>query len=531
MSDLKSLKDAFVEILLEDKGLLAKPEELTKRIEPLILNDTPNMRSFQTLQKALSYNIGENILAAMEDDERLQDEIKNAKRSLQQTGMTDSRIEDVLGIIEAGVSAVKEKQREELAAIESESFSVAAVNLEKETDKTTTEDFWFCQNCGAKNTGKFCSKCGTSKEGVQPQSGAVNSPTVNTPPIPQPQYNPPNTAPQSYQPQYTAEPQPKKSLSGAMIAVIAVIATLLVGFAIQSVIGDTKVSKNNAPQTTAVEEKKPETKTVEKKKEETPKPAAAPGELAFGEIYIGQSEGDVKRILGSANSVTTPNDPEHIHHKYDDLTVVITRGVVTGFISGSKKYATKRGIYEGVTQAEVINKYGKSDHAFNASGYDIIMEYPFTSESNRPCLLRFAIKNGVVDYISSRIWTEEENRKNERNPEKAKQVFVNYHNLITNRNFNAAFNTFTKDRKARYKNSAQTFSQGYGTTLSSEVIKMSLISSNDSEATFSYRLIARDREGMGVIRRTFDGKVTMRFEDGEWRVAETESKKVDERRE
>ena len=195
------------------------------------------------------------------------------------------------------------------------------------------------------------------------------------------------------------------------------------------------------------------------------------------------------------------------------------------------KYATKRGIYQGATRAEVESAYGKSNHAFNADGYDIVMEYPFTSEDKRPCLLRFAIKNGIVDYISSRIWIDEEDRQKAHSPNAAAEVFVGFHKDITGRNFSSAFGAFTRERQSRYQNSWQKFSDGYGTTILSEVTNLNVISSNDNEVVFSYRLLARDREMGGVVRRVFDGKVLMVFENNAWKIAETESKKVSESRE
>ena len=518
MSELKSLNDAFVETILIDSTLLTKPGELIQKLEPLLIKDTSNMRSFQTLQKALNLNIGENILAAIEDEERLTEEFKNAKRTLQQTGMQDGRIEDVLNLIKNAIYAVKTKEQEKIAAAETEVLSTS-----ENVEEKSTEDYWFCQNCGAKNTGKFCKMCGTSKEGIQRHTNIQTSTSVNSA----------DNAEQSADPQYNSHTESKKPLSGAKIAIIAVIGTLLAGFAIQSIIGKSKNIANNQPQTASVQEqksdKKVEEKKVETKKEKlVPKPASAPSELAFGEIFIGQSENEVRRILGSPNSITTPNSQEHRHFEYNDMTVVVTHGKVTGFISDSNRYASKRGVYPGLPQADVINKYGKSEHAFKTDGYDIIMEYPFNSEDNRPCLLRFAIKNGVVNYVSARIWSEEEERREKRSQEKAQQAFINYHTLITRRDFNGAFNTFSKERKARYKNSVQNFSQGYSATLSSEVVYMSLNYINDNEASFDYVLVARDRANGGVIRQEFEGKVVLVFEDGSWKIAETESRKIRE---
>ena len=49
----------------------------------------------------------------------------------------------------------------------------------------------------------------------------------------------------------------------------------------------------------------------------------------------------------------------------------------------------------------MTNAYGEGYTSFEHKG-KVLYEYPFTSTDGRRCLLRFAVKNGFVDYISER---------------------------------------------------------------------------------------------------------------------------------
>lgn len=125
-------------------------------------------------------------------------------------------------------------------------------------------------------------------------------------------------------------------------------------------------------------------------------------DLSLGEIFIGQPEGDVLTILGKPMKVTDPDNTGHLRYKYSDMVVVITNGIVTGFVSDTAAVSTKRGIRQGDRLNNVMREYGKP---YATSDYDgmTLYEYKFTSDLRQECLLRFAIKNGSVDYISARV--------------------------------------------------------------------------------------------------------------------------------
>ncbi|MBE6094763.1 MAG: zinc-ribbon domain-containing protein [Schwartzia succinivorans] len=130
--------------------------------------------------------------------------------------------------------------------------------------------------------------------------------------------------------------------------------------------------------------------------------AAMSSELSLGGICIGNRQSDVQALLGREQKVTNPNKNGHLHYVYPDIEVVMANGTVTGFISNSAKVSTKRGIHEGSTLQEVLRAYGDSTSKFTF-GDSTMYEYSFKSMDRKDCLLRFAIKNNRVDYISARV--------------------------------------------------------------------------------------------------------------------------------
>lgn len=76
--------------------------------------------------------------------------------------------------------------------------------------------------------------------------------------------------------------------------------------------------------------------------------------------------------------------------------------VVTAFVSKNAVVKTNRGIGQGDTVQRVFSVYGTPDMSMEYDGY-LLHEYKFASANGKNCLLRFAIKNGVVSYISGRI--------------------------------------------------------------------------------------------------------------------------------
>ncbi len=125
-------------------------------------------------------------------------------------------------------------------------------------------------------------------------------------------------------------------------------------------------------------------------------------DVSLGNISIGFSVEAMYKNMGKERTMTHDNDSPRTHYKYDDLDVVVINGKVIGFVSNTGKPATPRGIKQGDSVQSVLRAYGdpyaKSDYEGTT-----LYEYKFTSLDNRTCLMRFAIKNSTVDYISGRV--------------------------------------------------------------------------------------------------------------------------------
>lgn len=74
-------------------------------------------------------------------------------------------------------------------------------------------------------------------------------------------------------------------------------------------------------------------------------------------------------------------------------------------VSYSPAVKTERNIHEGSTLQDVINAYGRRCAVQNFDGATLY-EYPYDTPQDSLAVMRFAVKNGVVDYISLRIVTD-----------------------------------------------------------------------------------------------------------------------------
>lgn len=129
--------------------------------------------------------------------------------------------------------------------------------------------------------------------------------------------------------------------------------------------------------------------------------SSMPSDLGLGGICIGYDKAEVYRLIGKENEITNPDRSGNLRYQYPDMEVVVTNGVVSAFVSKNSSVQTKRGIHQGSTIQDVRKAYGND---YLESTYDgmTLVEYKMTSLDNRECLLRFAIKNDRVEYISAR---------------------------------------------------------------------------------------------------------------------------------
>lgn len=125
-------------------------------------------------------------------------------------------------------------------------------------------------------------------------------------------------------------------------------------------------------------------------------------DVSIGDVSISCSVEEMHRNIGKEKTIKRENNSKKTTYQYDDLDVVVIDGKVVGFVSNTSRLATPRGIKQGDMLQDVLRKYGDP---YAKSDYDgtTLYEYKFSSQDNRDCLIRFAIKDGRVDYISGRI--------------------------------------------------------------------------------------------------------------------------------
>ena len=128
--------------------------------------------------------------------------------------------------------------------------------------------------------------------------------------------------------------------------------------------------------------------------------------LSLGKLKLGDSVEIMRQIFGREDRVTPSKIPNHRHAEYKNIVVILNGDSVEGLISYGNEIQTERGIHQGSTLAEVIAAYGQRAAVYEYDGLTLY-EYPYESVGGNLAVMRFAIKNNVVDYISLRLATDE----------------------------------------------------------------------------------------------------------------------------
>ncbi|SFT60595.1 hypothetical protein SAMN02910356_01282 [Selenomonas sp. GACV-9] len=124
-------------------------------------------------------------------------------------------------------------------------------------------------------------------------------------------------------------------------------------------------------------------------------------DASLGGIDVGANISEVRDMLGQEASAVNMSSGA-VSRKYPGRIEVITQGdIVTGLVSDSVDVQTKRGIRQGDSLDKVLQSYGEP---YGKTEYNGLMLYEYMQRSlgQRNCLVRFAIKNNQVDYISVR---------------------------------------------------------------------------------------------------------------------------------
>lgn len=130
------------------------------------------------------------------------------------------------------------------------------------------------------------------------------------------------------------------------------------------------------------------------------------GDLSLGGLTLGSSIDNMHSVLGQENSSTVDSE-NYTRYKYDDIEVVTNNGVVNGLVSYSDKVKTEKGLHQGSSLQDVLKEYGK-DYVITELEGMALYEYPYEPNKDNGVVMRFAVINNVVDYISLRTVDNEE---------------------------------------------------------------------------------------------------------------------------
>lgn len=468
------MEKILLELLREDRSLLLRNKELIDEIEKRI---TPaQRRKFASLKMALENNVGEIFY---NETDKIDAESK-AKDLLTEVGMDSSRIDSVINLFENVITVLEEEAKAEEIP---------------------------------------------EPEPIKPEPPKPEPPKPEPPKPEPPKPEPPKPEPPKTEPTKSELPkqQPPKPQNKFMIfLVVAIILGIFFSYGSSD---NKETSSSSTPPSSATTHSSASVETPEAKTD-----------LSLNGIDLGLDVQQMVKFWGEPMEKERREDGFITYH-YGSIDVGIVAGKVHSFVTNDPKYKTSRGLHVGSNYGEVEEQYGTNSK--NMDLEDLTLhEYPFTSLDGQYGLLRFAIdKSNRVNYISIRIVEEEsepkeepkkEEKKIDNNAEQAAIAFVNYHKAITRGDFVTAFSIMSSDQQSRMGPSLRDFSNGYKSTISSEITNLELVSSSSDFVVMKYVLDARDKIGGDTLYQQFAGEVEMAKIDGEWKIYSTKSKKIKE---
>lgn len=125
-------------------------------------------------------------------------------------------------------------------------------------------------------------------------------------------------------------------------------------------------------------------------------------QLSLGKLKLGDSVEIMRKILGREDRITPSKTQGHNHYEYKSIVVTFEDEKIAGLVSYSDNIKTERGIHQGSALAEVIAAYGQRAAVYEDDGLTLY-EYPYESANGNLAVMRFAMKNNRVEYISLRL--------------------------------------------------------------------------------------------------------------------------------
>ena len=533
------LANVLRKVLAKDRSILARREDLIAAMG--ILVPVAAMREYRALTTALQEsNLGEILLAAdQKSPEERQAALGQVREMLLEKNMQEKTVERVIATLTDALDWGKEAQAEQAApaaGAQTAPQAGASQPQQAEAEKpqaaaaqqpAATQTPWACV-CGHQgNTSAFCTECGRSRAEGERQASAQAAPPVATaagtqrnavPPVrPQVWQEPAGQAAGGAAGRSPAEA--KKRM--ALIAAVVVLLGILVFFGVREFGSQGSGSYASL---------------VGKQATETAKEAKT--DLSLGGLDLGDKKSDIEKAkLGKEND--TKEESGLVFHYYDDVQVATDGDEVVGLKSVSDRLATKRGIHQGDSLADVKKAYGSDFQKSAGEDGMTYYEYAFQTDDGEEGLLRFAVRNSdqKVGYISARL-TRYEKAKAQPNTQAAApagdargaQVALNnFYNAISHKDYSGAWQMMTPEQQKRMGD-YDSFRQGYSTTLSSEARNVPIASAAPDKVVLTYRLLARDRMPGGKVKaQVFDCSATMVPSGGNWKLLYTEAKQVSSR--
>lgn len=390
---------------------------------------------------------------------------------------------------------------------------------------------WIC-SCGQKNTSKFCTRCGNAKPEDSKwicSCGQVNTTkfcTVCGKPAGQTDSIEKSSA---YSNKENLKPVENKK-NYTVIGLICVIGVLIVsiGYLLFKTPQSEEVAEKPSQATDMGQEMPHDNSSITEKDIEpavnVDKNAWKKDALALNDIYIGDSKEKVYSVLGLESAIIDPEMKGNLHYQYPNIEVVLNSGKVVALISKDAYSSTPLNIHQGSSIQDVFSAYGQADSKFNHNGM-ILYEYKKISSSGQNCLLRFAVQNDVVNYISIRVTDSLPTNLQIG----ARETFNEYYELISNKRYSEAYqilSTAQQNRRGKFSD----FVQSYKNTVSNKVIALTTKIHGHDGIVFDYALETKDRLPNGRIKvQNFQGTVTMIHDGSRWFIDYAKSSKFAER--
>lgn len=529
------LANVLRKVLAKDRSILARREDLIAAMG--ILVPVAAMREYRALTTALQEsNLGEILLAAdQKSPEERQAALGQVREMLLEKNMQEKTVERVIATLTDALDWGKEAQAEQAApaaGAQTAPQAGASQPQQAEAEKpqaaaaqqpAATQTPWACV-CGHQgNTSAFCTECGRSRaegerQAAPPVATAAGTQRNAVPPV-QPQVWPEPAGQAAGGAAGRSPAEAKKRM--ALIAAVVVLLGILVFFGVREFGSQGSGSYASL---------------VGKQATETAKEAKT--DLSLGGLDLGDKKSDIEKAkLGKEND--TKEESGFVFHYYDDVQVATDGDEVVGLKSVSDRLATKRGIHQGDSLADVKKAYGSDFQKSAGEDGMTYYEYAFQTDAGEEGLLRFAIRNSdqKVGYISARL-TRYEKAKAQPNTQAAApaadargaQVALNnFYNAISHKDYSGAWQMMTPEQQKRMGD-YDSFRQGYSTTLSSEARNVTIASAAPDKVVLTYRLLARDRMPGGKVKaQVFDCSATMVPSGGTWKLLYTEAKQVSSR--